>query len=503
MRRWLAPIAFVVVSACAPLPVAPEHANERWVRLQTEHFDLSTDLPAEEARRAAETLEQTRNALLSAAWSRASDSRITSRTSVVVLRDKLDLDHYAPHYDGIFSGLVRPTIFTSGTPDRWVRRTTVADESTTSVLRHELVHRLAAGIYGRQPRWFAEGLAQFLETIVIAEDGKTATLGRVNLVAFAKYRDARNARVADALAWKGDGGQDEATIQSLYGLSWLLVHFLYNTQGDAFAAFQTRLAQGADPTSAWRDSFPSLDVASLDEAIHHYARFGTFAEVPRPIAPITPTVAARPITAADVLAIRAQLATTAAAMRGSPALRAEARRDVAQALALEEGNTLALALRRSEADAPPAAYVPLLRAQVRRRPDDGDAWLLLGRSLMDVPGPEAEEEREAALRRSIVLLPRSAEAHAALAQALVRAGRSEAALPFATKAALFAPWSAAVLDTHAAALFGVGRCPDALLTERRAIDLDTENARLARGPGSSFAAALARYERACGGAGAP
>ena len=46
------------------------------------------------------------------------------------------------------------------------------------------------------------------------------------------------------LAWKSDS----------VAVSWLLVHWLYNTQPDAFAAYQVKLAKGVDPTVAWPDS---------------------------------------------------------------------------------------------------------------------------------------------------------------------------------------------------------------------------------------------------------
>lgn len=490
--RWFVAVALgcLLLASCLPQPAAPERANERWSRWQSDHFDLSTDLPPDEARRAAESLELTRTALLSAAWGRAADGRITARTSVVVFREQLDFEHYATYrMSGLFSTTLRPTIYIWGSPDRWEKRTIVNDESTTSVLRHELVHRLAAGIYGRQPRWFAEGLAQFLETMSVSEDGKTATLGRVNLVALRSYHTARAARVADALAWSSVSVTDEATTQSLYGISWLLVHFLYNTQGEAFAAFQTKLAQGKEPGVAWTESFPGVTPEQLDERINHYARFGKFAEVEAPLVKGPSTVVTRPITAADVLAIRAQLAFTVSGFR--PEMRAEAKQEAERALALEPGNTVALRLSWLEDGGAKKDAVARLQAQVAKRPDDGDAWLLLGDTL----DRSATAEREAALRKALTLMPRSAEAYNELAWELVTMQRGDAALPFATKAVLLAPWSAPVVDTYAATLFAVDRCPDALVAQRRALDLIAETANQAEV--LPYRQHLARYSQEC------
>ncbi|XYI02288.1 hypothetical protein ACMHYB_21985 [Sorangium sp. So ce1128] len=102
-----------------------------------------------------------------------------------------------------------------------------------------------------------------------------------------------------------------------------------------------------------------------------------------------------------------------------------------------------------------------------RRPDDGEAWLLLGQLL---GRQERDAERIAALRRAVALLPGNAIAYNALAWALVTTGRAEEALPLATKAAMLAPWNAAILDTYAASLFALGRCPDALRVQTRAVD---------------------------------
>ena len=490
--RWFVAVVLLsaILASCLPQPVPPERANERWSRWQSEHFDLSADLPPDDARRAAESLELTRSALLSAAWGRAADGRITARTSVVVFREQLDFEHYATYrMSGLFSTTIRPTIYIWGSPERWEKRTVVSDESTTSVLRHELVHRLAAGIYGRQPRWFAEGLAQFLETMSISEDGKTATVGRVNLVALHSYQTARAARVADALAWSSISATDEATTRSLYGVSWLLVHYLYNTQGEAFASFQTKLAQGKEPDVAWTESFPGVTPEQLDERINHYARFGKFAEVETPLAKSPSAVAARAITAADVLAIRAQLAFTVSGFR--PEMRAEAKQEVERALALEPGNTLALRLSWLESGGAKKDAVARLQAQVAKRPDDGDAWLLLGDTL----DRGAVAEREAALRKAITLLPRSAEAYNELAWELVTTQRGEAAFPFAAKAMLLAPWSAPVVDTYAATLFTVGRCADALVAQRRALDLIGETASHAEI--MPYRQHLARYLQEC------
>ena len=492
MRRITIPFLLSVVlvaAGCVPPSITPSHAAADWVRLESQHFDLSTDLALEDAQRAVVALEQNRAALLLAGWGKDSDDRITSRAVVVVLRSRLQFEHYgARRFQGLYSGSPRPTIFLAGPPEVWEQGTEV--DGTTSVLRHELVHQLAAGFYGRQPRWFSEGLAQFLETLTISADGSTTVLGRPNLVALRSYRTMRDVRVRDVLDWKADTAS--LSVGGLYGMSWLLVHWLVNTQPEGFAAFQLALRKGVEPSEAWSASFPGLAGKDLDQELQHYARFGKFAEVPGRLPAIKVEQARKALTDADVRSTLALLAWGASALRGEPALRREARQEIDGALALEPGNALALNLWRRDSEVPVGDAVARLRRQVGGRPDDGEAWLMLGELL----GDEAAVEREAALRRAVVLMPRNSRALNNLAWMLVGAQRGAEALPFAAKAVMLSPWDSAVADTHAATLFALGRCRDALSTERRALELvdETATAETLR----PYTTKIREYEQACG-----
>ena len=480
LRRLLFGTLLLAAAGCAPEPTSPQQASERWLRLETEHFDLATDLAPADAQVAAESLEKTRHALFEAAWTRA-DDRLTERTTVVVFREKLDYDHYQPKTIGLYTWAVRPTIFLYGLPDHWSQRTALSDESSTSVLRHELTHRLAAGVYGRQPRWFAEGLAQFLETTTLSADGKTATLGRVNLVALRKYHACREATAAEVLAWRADTSNDARLTCALYGMSFLLVHYLYNQKAQELAVYQTKLAKGVEPERAFTESFPDIVVATLDKELNQYSNYGKFTELERPVSDLQVSTAPAAITAADVLAIRAQLAFVSGKAD-------EARADTTQALALESGNTLALCVMRVQTHDWPVDTLVRLQGQVARRPDDAGAWHQLG--LLSPAGA-----REAPLRKAMALEPRSADYVSSVARELTQTGHADAALPLATKAALLAPWSSSIVDTYATTLYGVGRCPDALVTERRALDLLAERAN--RAEAAPLQAKIAEYEKAC------
>jgi tetratricopeptide (TPR) repeat protein len=483
---------------------APAAAPVGWRRIQTEHIDLITDLSDARALDAALRLERTRAALLAAAWSKLPSTRQTARLRVLSLADGLEFERYfGRNVDGLHTSLGGDTILLWGTARNWERRRRLTDVSTTSTLRHEMVHHLAAGIYLRQPRWFSEGLAQFLETVTISEDGAKATLGLPNLDASSGYRSTRSLDVKDALAWRQTLiGDNERQTRGLYGLSWMMVTWMFNTQREAFGAFEEALARGEDPERAWAATFGKIPPEELDKTLYQYALHGNVTVFKLDLAPVDAHASSVPLDAADVHAVRAQLALVAAGMKAGRdhAFDEEAEREIAEALAIEPGHVASLRL--SHATQHPlsaAETLARLREQTRRRPDDGEAWLFLGARLR---GPTEAADREAALRKAVALLPDNATAYNDLAWHLVRTGRAEEALPLATKASLRAPWNSAVLDTYAACLFAVGRCPDALRLETRAVDNLSETIR-DRPASRPFTEALLRYQTACGAEAAP
>ncbi len=469
-------------------------AQTGWTEVQTPHVTLMTDLNRDEARRAALSVERTRAALLAAAWP-GTKLLQPERIEVVVFANRQDFQSYfGDRVGGVFiHGAYPPVAFLYGPPDKWEQRATLALTETTSVLKHELMHHLAAFIYRRQPRWFSEGMAQFFETMRVSEDGTTATLGDANLQAFHSYLRVRSVNVADALAWSGKlDQQDEATTSGLYGLSWLLVHWLYNTHAADFDRYQTLLAKGIDPDKAWKAVFPNLSPGALDSELNHYAQLGEFRNVPVPVPEVPDTLHERTMTAADVHATRARTALSAAAsqVHGEGQL-ADAKKELAAALADDPANVRALAMKMGTV--PPAERAALGRSATAAHPEDGLAWLLLAESLQN--SGENWEECMQAYRKATELLPDNATAFNNLAWMYVQKGQPQEALPLAVTAVRIAPWDSAFLDTLAAALAGVGRCTEAVTAQARAVDNLPERA----GPAvrARYAERLADFQKNC------
>jgi tetratricopeptide (TPR) repeat protein len=467
-----------------------------WTEVQTAHITLRTDLDADDARRAALTVENTRAALLAGAWPAAKLLQ-PERIEVVVFAKEGDfLRYFGRGFVGIFvHGSYPPTAFLYGPPEKWEHRMTLSREETTSVLKHELTHHLAAYFYRRQPRWFSEGLAQYLETIRFSEDGKTATLGDINLQAVSDYNLTRNTSlgVADVLAWGGKlDANDEVATSRLYAVSWLLVHWMSNTHPQEYERFQMLLAKGIDPDKAWKAVFPNLAPRDIDRQLHDYVEHGDYHFYVVAIPPPEGTVRLRPMTSAEVHAIRAKADIVGAinVMDGA-AQAADAQVELRAALAEDPGNVRALRLKMGLVKPDERAALGRLASQTH--PEDGLAWLTLAETLPATA--DNAEERFQAYKKATTLLPDNPVAFNNLAWMYVQKGQPQEALPLAVTAVRMAPWDSAFLDTLAMALAGVHRCSEAAATEARAADLLPERTSAALRAG--YAGRLVGFQKEC------
>ncbi len=471
MHRPAFRVAFTALLLGAGALAAP--APTGWREVKTAHVTLKTDLDAEEARRAAMAVERTRAGLLAAAWAGAKLQ--PEHIEVVVFASQQDFVRYfGPNLLGLFlHGSYPPMAFLYGPPDKWEHRTTLALNETTSVLKHELVHHLAAFIYRREPRWFAEGLAQYLETLRFAEDGKTAILGEVNLQALSYY-NRYHVSVSEVLPWGGKfDAEDTTKTLGLYGTSWLLVHWLSNTHPEDFARYQTLLAKGIDPDKAWKAVFPNLTFSQLDTELHEYADHGDYHYFVVTIPTLEPTAEEHLLTSADVHALRASAALAGGLnmVDGRKQL-ADARGELAAALADDPGNVRALQIQMGLVK--PEERLALGRRAAQRHPEDGVAWLILGETLQEVP--DSWDEQAQAYQKAMLLLPDNPTAFNNLAWMYLQRGRAEDALPLALTAVRMAPGEFSMLDTLAGVLAALGRCSEAQTIQTRAIDLLPERA---------------------------
>ena len=151
MRRAL---LLCAVLACARHPSAADPLA--WIELQTEHFTLRTDLAEPEAREVAAQLELVRAALIATSWHNAAP--IPGRLQVIDLAAKSELQKFAA--EGI-DGFVTADAF----GERMLVMSADQPPEELTVLKHEMAHVISNEFLVRNPRWLAEGIACYLETM--------------------------------------------------------------------------------------------------------------------------------------------------------------------------------------------------------------------------------------------------------------------------------------------------------------------------------------------------
>ncbi|HEX9291380.1 MAG TPA: hypothetical protein VF904_17805 [Anaeromyxobacteraceae bacterium] len=445
-------VAMATLAGCAHVRegfTCPARGGRPWRELTSDHFVLSTDRQSRAARALVEELEVARAALVAAAFRGGVDP--PGRLHVVAFDRREELADFVD--DEVVHGWFGADL--DGEP--FVVMAGVTFRDVHEIVTHELAHQLAATLFVRQPRWFSEGVATYLETVTV--DGDRVLLGAASRHRLAEASVFR-ASSAQLFAWAGE------IEPRYYGRAWLLVHFLVNRRGPRFSAFQVRLSRAEEPAAAWAAQFPEYDprqpgaLERLDGDLGGYAGSGPYTVLSLPFERPEVNPSERLLDASEVHALHLSIPS-----RDPDARPGDRDAEVAEALREDPGHPTALALKARRL--PPAERVRLAREAVATHPRSWRAWAFLGAALR---GGDREARLEA-LRRSVELAPENPRALDALARELVRAGSGEEALPLARRAIARAPWNAAAFDTAAAASAALGRCADALHLQQRAVDL--------------------------------
>ena len=159
LLRAAAAASLAALAGCSLGPkgfVCPAHGGPPWRELTSRSFRVATDLEPADARALVEQLERKRAAIARAIALPA--DRQPGRLDVVAFatRDEFTEWSMAVNQAGLFyrDSFGRQRALFGGGLGSELRR----------VVTHELAHHLADHAMLRQPRWFAEGFATYLET---------------------------------------------------------------------------------------------------------------------------------------------------------------------------------------------------------------------------------------------------------------------------------------------------------------------------------------------------
>lgn len=456
-----------------------------WREYRSAHFRVLSDASRGRVADVVDGLERIQAELVMAMAGQP--AAVPGRTRVVLLADRPHFEQLAgdSRIGGYFqlAGLLEPSVVI---PAR-------SKVDWRLLAAHELTHQLSHRWFPRQPPWFAEGLAGFMESVAGENGALRGRVGAVTDPMAARFRSLPPAPARLLLEWDG-------SLHHLAGQhhlwSWLLYHYLWNERSPEFTAWQEQLAAGKPPAAAWRACFPDLDPSDdaamkrLDAALGAYRKRGRFASYQVEAAWDRTLEDVGPVAPADVhmllLGVRRDRGRSPTAWQALRTSSAEAalREDPHQP------DALALLAEVQRRDATPA-----LRAAAAARPDDWRTWLTLAGALRRASPPAPVEEQEAAFRRALALNPDAALALDGLAGLLLEAGRSGEARPLARRAVSIAPWHAAAIDTLAAVEADLGHCEQALGLQERVVDLEPSDDRFQRRFGE--------YQRRCGASAGP
>jgi len=369
----------LVWAACgaATLPL-PSKGGPAWRELTSEHFTLWTDAEPARAHALIRELDRLSQVITAVAFPSAPAN---ARGLVIALRDFDELRMFVTGA-GV-GGYAAPPVRPFWQPMIVMPAYAVyADETVV----HEVTHLISRMVIHRQPRWLAEGMAKYFETLQFNLDESAVRVGLPMRDGAKLLRLPTPAPVARMFAWeperRGEG--------SLYVTAWAVFSFLINEHPrdlvrylEVLAAFEDAPGElpGDRLARAWDAAFPSLPAQKLDAVVRDWLLRGKHTVKEFAVQWTEGPIAQRTLDDADVLAIRGLMFVLDERGR-------EAEASFMAALEADPGNVLArLVVTQVEHT---ALSVPAARAMVAAHPDDWRAWWLAFGALSAAPGTESE-----------------------------------------------------------------------------------------------------------------
>ncbi len=482
---WLC-LSLLLASGCAGTrALCPNEGGRPWSEVRSTHFRIQTNLTPEAATATALELEKFRRALL-LAW--GNDFDPPGSVEVILLRNNKELSEFTQGRAAGFAGNTEqgPLLVMGG--NGYI----LEDTPDVRLQAHELAHNLSHYVLLRQPRWLAEGLARYLETVQIKVSTNEAVLGRPSVWDLGYVRQHGWLDLDELWGWDQRRLQSSAEQQRHYASAWLWVHYLINLHPERFADFETRLARAEDPRRAFAASFQGVE--DLKGELRTYVWSGRYAILTTPLPPVPTQVQVRALEPADAHVLRARLFMIAPGELSREERLRNAGQEVAQALKESPTNVEATILA-TQLGGEPAGKLSQARSLVEAHPDSGRAWDLLADMLIL---NQQFQEVEQARKRAAELLPDDGNILNSLAWYYAQTNQPEKGLEPARRAVALERGDAATLDTYAALLFQLNRCPEALGIQRRAVDVLHERA--SDQFRQSLRDSLQEYEAKCGAA---
>jgi hypothetical protein len=360
-------LAFVVLAACgAAVPELPSRGGPPWVELQSEHFTLWTDSSLARGGELIRLMEYLHQVIFGVAFPNRSPD---GRSFVLALRDQAEVNAYVPDmFQAFASPEDNPLMI------RMIVLSAEPDERSIHVVTHELSHVISAVAVHQQPVWFAEGLAEFFETVILDVDKSVVVVGEPLRNQLAATQQLRLVPGEQLLACKEYTCRDHA----FYMTSAVLFSYLANTHPDQLRRYEDELAR--NNPRAW-DVF-GIPPSDIDRTVRAWMIEGHHQVWNYKASLVQPKVAQRVLAETDVIAARAFLSYSF--HEHNPAAH--------QALAADPTNII---LRLVDFEQTKKVASADARATAQANPHDWRAWWLVATALRDTSG-EANAARNQA-----------------------------------------------------------------------------------------------------------
>ena len=345
---------FLMFACGARLPALPSQGGPPWIELRSPHFQLWTDVDESRGRALMQQMEHFRSIIFGVAFPELPPGGVTF---VVALRDHRESEVFTPpaHPAIAFppgaTPILQPMIIMPG--DAYGDQRIVA---------HELTHAISYNAVHDQPRWFAEGIATYFETIDLDTKRNIVDVGETPL-ALGLFKTRGLGSVNGMFTCKSLSCTDDPMF---YAAAWTMFAYLRNTYPKQLAALEQKF-EDIPSTDAWQQVFPDHPMKDFGYELAHWLQSGDLKIWSYTIELREWPVVRRNLTDADVHAVRALMF----ASRRATAAGAE----VSAALDLDPTNLMARAVEVGLHHDKPSELIA--RAVVKAHPTQWQAWALL------------------------------------------------------------------------------------------------------------------------------
>jgi cytochrome c-type biogenesis protein CcmH/NrfG len=235
-----------------------------WVEVRSQHFVVKSALDQDKAKRLAEDLERFRQVVATMTTSgELEEPPIPTRIFVF---DRASYREFRPgrHIAGFFMAGLRAN---------WIVLSEGQFLDAQDTIQHEYTHYVLHNIGGATyPRWYDEGLAEFLSTV--RQENGNVYVGAPSPMQLGMLRSAPWIPIARLIDPDPKRKLNEG---QFYGESWALVHYLVfgrdEHKAGEMARYLTALEARVEPAIAFEQAF-GLTTEQADERMQIYVRAG-------------------------------------------------------------------------------------------------------------------------------------------------------------------------------------------------------------------------------------